>query len=84
MKTIRQRYQHLKKQYPGIILFVRVGDFYEFFGNDAENLSKFLNTSFCISEKDQVSIPYHSIHHLLKKLIKNGYKTAICEQLPNK
>lgn len=83
---IRQ-YLKIKKQYPDAILFFRLGDFYEMFFEDAHIASKILGitlTSRNKSEKGGVPMcgfPYHSSEHYVSKLLRHGYKVAICEQV---
>lgn len=76
-----------KKNYPDAILFFRMGDFYEMFGEDAKIASKILNIALTARNKNEENpipmcgIPYHSYLPYLKKLVDAGYKVAICEQL---
>lgn len=83
---IRQ-YLKIKKRYPDAILFFRLGDFYEMFFEDAHIASKILGitlTSRNKSEKGRIpmcGVPYHSSEHYVSKLLKHGYKVAICEQV---
>lgn len=82
---IRQ-YSRIKNQYPDSILFFRLGDFYEMFFDDAKTASKILGitlTSRNKNEKNPVplcGVPYHSAEPYVSKLLKSGYKVAICEQ----
>lgn len=81
------QFYDIKEQYPDSILFFRMGDFYEMFGNDALTASKILGialTSRNKSSENQIplcGIPYHSYMPYLIKLLKAGKKVAICEQL---
>lgn len=81
------QFYDIKEQYPDSILFFRMGDFYEMFGNDALTASKILGialTSRNKSSENQIplcGIPYHSYMPYLVKLLKAGKKVAICEQL---
>lgn len=76
-----------KKNYPDAILFFRMGDFYEMFGEDAKIASKILNIALTARNKNEENpvpmcgVPYHSYIPYLKKLVDAGYKVAICEQL---
>ncbi|MCX8084230.1 MAG: DNA mismatch repair protein MutS [Calditerrivibrio sp.] len=76
-----------KKNYPDAILFFRMGDFYEMFGEDAKIASKILNIALTARNKNEENpipmcgVPYHSYLPYLKKLVDAGYKVAICEQL---
>lgn len=82
-----KQYIKIKKQYPGTILFFRLGDFYEMFFEDAQVASRILGialTSRNKSEKDPVplcGVPYHSAEPYIAKLVEQGHKVAICEQI---
>ncbi|WP_259115682.1 DNA mismatch repair protein MutS [Candidatus Karelsulcia muelleri] len=84
-----KQYYEIRNQYPDdtIILF-RVGDFYEIFGNDAIKCSKILNIALAKRNKNSsielAGFPYHSIENYLPKLIKSGFRVAICDQLEKK
>src|SRR5512136_960925 len=86
---VRQQYLSIKKQYPDAIVFFRLGDFYETFDEDAHTVSKELGlvlTSRSVSEGQRVplaGVPYHAAENYIARLIKAGYKVAICEQLGN-
>ncbi|MCM8804693.1 MAG: DNA mismatch repair protein MutS, partial [Candidatus Omnitrophica bacterium] len=72
---------------PDCLLFFRLGDFYEMFYQDAKIASKILDlvlTSKNVGKSGKIpmcGIPYHSADSYISKLIKNGYKVAICEQV---
>ncbi len=82
-----QQYYEIKSQYPGCILFYRVGDFYETFADDAVIVSKVLG--LVLTRKSagagQVTnlagVPHHAIDLYLPKLVAAGYKVAVCDQL---
>lgn len=82
-----EQFYNIKEQYPDSILFFRMGDFYEMFGDDAVTASKILGIALTCrnkSSENQVplcGIPYHSYMPYLVKLLKAGKKVAICEQL---
>ncbi len=82
-----QQYLAVKGKYPDAILFFRLGDFYEMFFEDAEIASSILDialTSRNKSKEDAVplcGIPYHAASTYIQKLIDQGYKVAICEQM---
>ncbi|XMD32060.1 MAG: DNA mismatch repair protein MutS [Candidatus Karelsulcia muelleri] len=88
---LMRQYFDIRKKYPEdtLILF-RVGDFYEMFGNDAIKCSKILNIVLTKRNKKNNSsielagFPYHSIDNYLPKLIKSGFRVAICDQLEKK
>lgn len=87
-----KQYMEIKKQYPDCLLFYRMGDFYELFLDDANIGSQVLNITLTgkAAGKDNripmAGVPYHAVDTYLAKLVKAGYKVAICEQvsLPNK
>jgi len=81
-----EQYEDLKKQYSDCILLYRLGDFYEMFGDDAIRGSKILNITLTSRNKGDhkvamCGVPYHAVENYLSKLIKNGEKVAICEQM---
>nr|WP_168820874.1 DNA mismatch repair protein MutS [Enterobacteriaceae endosymbiont of Donacia sparganii] len=84
------QYFKLKKQYPNILLFYRLGDFYEMFFEDAKKASKLLNIVLTKRGKlngkpiPMAGIPVNSIENYLSKLIKLGESVAICEQIQKK
>ena len=79
---LMQQYLNIKKQYPDVILFFRLGDFYEMFGDDAIKVHSILEV--ILTKRQNVpmcGVPYHSVNNYIRKLIKAGFKIAICEQL---
>jgi len=84
---IRQQYLRIKRQYPGAIVFFRLGDFYETFDEDARIASRELEivlTSREMGKGNKVplaGVPYHALDNYLARLISRGYKVAICEQV---
>lgn len=87
-----KQYLEIKNRYQDCLLFYRMGDFYELFMEDAFIGSQILNITLTHKRggKDgnipMAGIPYHAVDGYLAKLVKAGYKVAICEQLspPNK
>ena len=87
LTPMMQQYVETKEQYKDCILLYRLGDFYEMFFDDAITASKELEIT--LTGKDcglkerapMCGIPYHSIQNYLSKLITNGHKVAICEQM---
>ncbi|MCK5118937.1 MAG: DNA mismatch repair protein MutS [Candidatus Latescibacteria bacterium] len=81
------QYHQLKRQYPDAILFFRMGDFYEMFFEDAKIGSRVLGltlTSRNHSKGEEVplaGLPYHALDNYLPKMVRAGYKVAICEQM---
>lgn len=85
LTPLMRQYQDTKLKYPGSILFFRVGDFYETFKEDAILVSKELGITLTKRNNggDQTPLagfPYHSLDTYLPKLVRKGYKVAICEQ----
>lgn len=82
-----QQYLEVKKQHEGELLFFRLGDFYELFFEDALTASKELNitlTGRAGGLEDKIpmcGVPYHAVDGYISKLIKKGYRIAICEQV---
>ena len=82
-----KQYTQIKQQHPDHILFFRLGDFYEMFNEDAKIASKILDIALTKKRVGKnkslplAGIPYHSVENYLAKLIKAGYKVAICEQV---
>ncbi len=82
-----KQYLRIKSEYPDAILFFRMGDFYEMFFEDAEIASRELEIALTSRNKgreDSVplcGVPWHSSQPYISKLIRNGYKVAICEQV---
>ncbi|WP_261007005.1 DNA mismatch repair protein MutS, partial [Yersinia enterocolitica] len=82
-----QQYLRLKAQHPEILLFYRMGDFYELFYSDAKRASQLLDISLTkrgASAGEPIpmaGVPYHSIENYLAKLVQLGESAAICEQI---
>ena len=82
-----QHYLATKEKYKDCILFYRLGDFYEMFFDDAINVSRELELTLtgkdCGQEEraPMCGIPYHAAESYVAKLVQNGHKVAICEQL---
>ena len=82
-----EQYLEVKKQYKDVIIFFRLGDFYEMFLEDAEICSRelqlFLTKKACGNGKfiPMCGIPHHAYLSYLRKLIERGYKVGICEQV---
>ena len=81
-----QQYKRLKAQYPDAILFFRMGDFYEMFYDDARTASKVLGLALTSRSKGEgavpmAGVPYHALDTYLAKMIRAGYRVAICDQV---
>lgn len=87
MTPMMKQYFTLKAQCPEAILLFRCGDFYETYGEDAEKASKVLGivltrrSSAMADPIPMAGVPYHAIDAYLPKLVRAGYKVAICDQL---
>ncbi|MGI8787266.1 MAG: DNA mismatch repair protein MutS [Pyrinomonadaceae bacterium] len=81
-----RQYLEIKKQYPGTLLFFRLGDFYELFNEDAVTGSRELDITLTARHKDSKNpipmcgVPHHSAAGYISKLVKKGFRVAICEQ----
>ena len=82
-----QQYFALKAQYPDMLLFYRMGDFYEMFYGDAERASKMLDITLTSRGQSagapvrMAGVPFHSVEQYLARLVKLGESVAICEQV---
>ncbi|MFQ6108118.1 MAG: DNA mismatch repair protein MutS [Candidatus Aminicenantales bacterium] len=76
------QYHRIKKDYQDAILFFRLGDFYEMFYEDAKKASSILEIALTSRQKvPMCGVPYHAAGTYLAKLLKHGYKVAVCEQV---
>lgn len=81
------QYLETKKAYPDYLLFYRMGDFYEMFFDDAVAASKALDIALTKRGKlegadvPMCGVPFHAYETYLSRLIKHGFKVAICEQM---
>ncbi len=81
------QYMKIKKQYPDSILFFRLGDFYEMFFEDANIASRVLGITLTSRNKSQKNpiplcgVPFFSVEPYIAKMLNQGYKVAICEQV---
>src|SRR6187455_516045 len=81
-----QQYLRIKAQHPGMLMFYRMGDFYELFFDDAEKAAKLLDITLTrrgTSAGEPIKmagVPYHAAEQYLAKLIRLGESVAICEQ----
>src|SRR5882724_20579 len=82
-----QQYLRLKAQHPDILMFYRMGDFYELFYDDAEKGSRLLDLTLTARGQSagapvrMAGVPVHSVEQYLAKLVKMGESVAICEQV---
>jgi DNA mismatch repair protein MutS len=84
---LMRQYAAIKKQHPNALLFFRLGDFYELFFEDAVIAARELQITLTSrnKEKDQAipmcGVPYHAAENYLSKLLRKGFKVAICDQM---
>ncbi|MEN2994954.1 MAG: DNA mismatch repair protein MutS [Thermodesulfovibrio sp.] len=87
LTPLMRQYFRIKEQYKEEIVFFRLGDFYEMFGQDAIIASKVLGITLTTRDKSKENpvpmcgIPYFSSDSYIEKLLREGYKVAICEQI---
>src|ERR1044071_1316316 len=81
-----RQYQELKRQHPGALLFFRLGDFYELFFEDALTRARGLEITLPARHKERgqpvpmCGVPHHAVAGYVARLIRKGYRVAICEQ----
>jgi DNA mismatch repair protein MutS len=81
-----RQYQELKRQHPGALLFFRLGDFYELFFEDAVTGARELEITLTARHKERgrpvpmCGVPHHAVANHVARLIRKGYRVAICEQ----
>ena len=79
---LMKQYREMKKEHSDMVLFFRVGDFYEMFDDDAREVSALLNLTLTHKGDDPMcGIPYHAAKNYIKRLLDCGKKIAICEQM---
>ena len=82
-----QQYLRLKAQHPGLLLFYRMGDFYELFFEDAEKAARLLDITLTTRGQSagtpikMAGVPYHAVEQYLAKLVRLGESVVICEQI---
>ena len=87
LTPMMEQYNSIRKNYPGIILMFRMGDFYELFFDDAKNASKLLNISLTHRGKlgdypiPMAGMPHHAAGVYIDRLTSMGMKVAICDQI---
>src|SRR6185436_4408334 len=81
-----QQYLRIKSQHPDILLFYRMGDFYELFFDDARRAASLLDITLTARGQSagqpipMAGVPFHSVEGYLAKLVRKGESVAICEQ----
>ena len=82
-----QQYLRLKAQHPDLLLFYRMGDFYELFFDDAEKAARLLDITLTTRGQSagtpikMAGVPYHAVEQYLARLVKLGESVVICEQI---
>jgi DNA mismatch repair protein MutS len=82
-----QQYLRIKGEYPDMLLFYRMGDFYELFFDDAKRAAALLDITLTARGKSggnaipMAGVPYHAVESYLAKLVRKGESVAICEQI---
>ena len=83
-----KQYHEIKRRFPGKMVFFRLGDFYEMFYEDAVVASRELEITLTARNKDKAGapvpmcgVPYHSVDGYIARLLRKGYRIAICEQV---
>ena len=82
-----QQYLRIKAEHPDILLFYRMGDFYELFYDDAERAARLLDITLTTRGASagqpikMAGVPWHSVEQYLARLVKLGESVAICEQI---
>ena len=78
-----RQYRRFKQQHPECVLFFRMGDFYEMFDDDAVLCHKVLGLT--LTQRTQgipmAGVPYHAVENYLRRMIEQGYRVAVCEQV---
>src|SRR6266571_1464817 len=84
---LMRQYTAIKREHPTALLFFRLGDFYELFFDDAVLASKELQITLTSRNKEKgiavpmCGVPYHAAEGYISKLIRKGFKVAICDQM---
>ena len=90
LTPMMRQYLEIKEKNQDSILFFRLGDFYEMFGEDAKTASQELDIVLTTRDRNKENpeertpmcgVPYHSSEAYIARLIAKGYKVAICEQM---
>jgi DNA mismatch repair protein MutS len=82
-----QQYLRIKAQHPGLLMFYRMGDFYELFFDDAEKAARLLDITLTTRGQSagqpirMAGVPYHAVEQYLAKLVRLGESVVICEQI---
>ena len=84
---LMRQYNEVKSRHQDAFLFFRMGDFYELFGTDAVRAAPILEVALTARNKNDENaiamcgVPHHAVQHYIQKLVSQGHKVALCEQL---
>jgi DNA mismatch repair protein MutS len=84
---VMEQHARAKRAYPDAVVFFRLGDFYEMFGDDAVLCSRLLNLTLTSREKGKpnevpmAGVPHHAAHNYIGRLLALGHRVALCEQM---
>jgi DNA mismatch repair protein MutS len=85
LTPVMRQYFAAKEQYPDCLMFCRIGDFYELFYDDAILVSRELQLTLTARDKEKkqpmCGVPYHAAEIYLQRLLRRGYRIALCEQM---
>ena len=88
LTPMMKQYHEVKRRFPGKLVFFRLGDFYEMFYEDAVVAARELEITLTSRNKDKLGtpipmcgVPYHSVDGYIARLLRKGFKIAICEQV---
>ncbi len=87
LSPMMRQYHDIKRKHPGMLLFFRLGDFYEMFYEDAILASRELEITLTSRNRDRrgdpipmCGVPHHAVNNYLARLVRKGHKVALCEQ----
>ena len=87
LSPMMRQYHDIKRKHPGMLLFFRLGDFYEMFFEDAILASRELEITLTSRNRDRTGdpipmcgVPHHAVNNYLARLVRKGHKVALCEQ----
>src|SRR5260370_18381136 len=85
LTPVMRQYFAAKEQYPDCLMFCRIGDFYELFYEDAILVARELQLTLTARDREKkqpmCGVPYHAAEVYLQKLLRLGYKIALCEEM---
>src|SRR5579875_997078 len=85
LTPLMRQYQAAKREHPDALLFFRMGDFYELFYEDAKIAARELQITLTARDRERTQpmcgVPYHAVDGYLSRLLRKGYRIAICDQM---